>query len=47
MFDGLKDLLLRLERAEKLAADRLVQMQADRKQALRWRDALISLGEKP
>ena len=29
---------LRLEAAERLAADRLEQMQADRKQALVWRD---------
>ena len=37
----------RAEQAEKLAADRLAQMQADRKQALAWRDALVKLGGKP
>ena len=31
-------LMVRLEAAERLAADRLEQMQADRKQALVWRD---------
>ena len=40
------DQRMRAERAEKLAEDRLAQMQADRKQALRWRDALVNLGGK-
>ena len=30
---------LRAEQAERLASDRLAQMQADRKQAIAWRDA--------
>ena len=33
--------------AERLDYDRLAQLQADRKQALRWRDELVRLGGKP